>query len=173
MKWPFDVHHTQATFAVRHMGIATVRGQFDNVNGTVEVEDGKVTAVEAQIEVQSVNTREPNRDAHLRGGDFFLAEEHPNITFKSSRVEHVSGQNYRVVGDIEIRGVRKEITLDAEITPVVKGIRGAESIGISAEGSLDRSEFGVTWNVPLDAGNLLVGEKVKIQVDVEANPPQA
>lgn len=173
MKWSIDSHHTSAEFAVRHMGITTVRGRFDKVQGSLDVEDGQLKGVEGTIEVQSINTREPNRDNHLRSGDFFLAEEHPYIHFRSSRVEHVAGQNYRITGEIEIRGVRKEITLDAEVTPVVKNPNGIETIGLSAEGSIDRTDFGLNWNVPLDAGNVLVGHKVKITVEAEANPPQA
>lgn len=173
MKWPLDTAHSSAEFAVKHMGLTTVRGRFEKFEGSVDIEDGQVKGVEAKIDVQSINTREEKRDVHLRSGDFFLADEHPHISFQSKRVEHVGGQNYRIVGDIEIRGVRKEITLDAEISPVMKNPWGIPTVALTAEGSIDRTEFGVNWNVPLDAGNVLVGHKVKLMVEAEVNDPQA
>jgi polyisoprenoid-binding protein YceI len=149
------------------MMIATVRGHFDAASGSAQVEDGKVQSAKVDIVVGSIATRDAQRDAHLKSGDFFDAENHPHLHFESTRVEHVSGENYRIVGNLTIRGTTRPMTLDAEIAPAIKDPWGNDRIGVSATGLVDRKEFGLNWNVALEAGGVLVGDQVKIEVDAE------
>ncbi len=167
MEWQLDGSHTSASFSVRHMMIATVRGHFDAASGSAQVEDGKVQSAKVDIVVGSIATRDAQRDAHLKSGDFFDAENHPHLHFESTRVEHVSGENYRIVGNLTIRGTTRPMTLDAEIAPAIKDPWGNDRIGVSATGLVDRKEFGLNWNVALEAGGVLVGDQVKIEVDAE------
>ncbi len=167
MQWQLDGSHTSASFSVRHMMIATVRGHFDQVSGSAEIEDGKVRSAQVDIAVGSISTRDAQRDAHLKSGDFFDAENHPHLHFETGSLEHVSGDKYRISGNLTMRGTTHPITLDAEITPAIKDPWGNERIGVSAAGQLDRKAFGLNWNAALEAGGVVVGEQVKIEVDAE------
>lgn len=168
LAWQIDKAHTSVEFAVRHMGIATVRGRFEDLEGTIDFEGGRPTRIQARIPVSTINTREPQRDAHLRSADFFDAERFPYISFVSRRVESLSGNRYRVIGDLTIRDVTREVAFEAEATDVVKDPWGNRRIGLSARGTLDRKDFGLTWNVLLEAGGLLVGDQVRFEIEVEA-----
>jgi len=167
MAWQLDGAHTSASFAVRHMMISTVRGGFDKASGSAEVENGELKSAKVDIEMGSVATRDAQRDAHLKSQDFFDVEHHPLLQFATTSVESAGGTSYRVAGDLTIRGVTKPVTLQAEITPPVRDPWGNERIGVSATGQIDRTDFGLTWNAALEAGGVLVGEQVKIEVDAE------
>lgn len=167
MEWQLDGSHTSASFSVRHMMIATVRGHFDQASGSAEVEDGKLQSAKVDIEVGSIATRDPQRDAHLKSGDFFDAESHPHLHFETSRVEHVAGDKHRIIGNLTIRGTTRPLTLDAEISQAIKDPWGNDRFGVSATGQVDRKEYGLNWNVALEAGGVLVGDQVKIELDAE------
>jgi polyisoprenoid-binding protein YceI len=167
MEWQLDGSHTSASFSVRHMMIATVRGHFDQASGSADVEDGKIRSAKVDIAAASVATRDEGRDNHLKSADFFDVENHPHLHFETSQLEHVGGDKYRVAGNLTIRGVTQPITMDATITPVVKDPWGNDRLGISATATLNRHDFNLNWNVALEAGGVLVGEQVKIEVDAE------
>jgi polyisoprenoid-binding protein YceI len=167
--WAIDPAHSAAHFQVRHMMISNVRGEFGKMKGSV-VFDGKNYSsirAEAEIDVASIDTREPKRDAHLRTADFFDAATYPNITFRSKRVESIQGNKFKLIGDITIRGITKEIVLDVEATPIVKGMSGESRIGAQATTKLNRQDYGVKWNRNLDAGGIVVSDEVQITLDME------
>jgi polyisoprenoid-binding protein YceI len=167
--WTIDASHSSAHFQVKHLMITNVRGDFSKISGKVAF-DGKNFATvkaEAVIEVASINTREPKRDEHLRSADFFDAAAYPTITFKSKRVESVSGNRFNLVGDLTMRGVTREITLNVEATPIVKGMRGETRVGATATTRLNRQDYGVSWNRTLDAGGVVVGNEVQVTLDLE------
>jgi polyisoprenoid-binding protein YceI len=167
--WNIDPAHSAAQFQVKHLMISNVRGDFGKMSGQV-VFDGKNYATlkaEAAIEVASINTREPKRDEHLRSADFFDAAAFPKITFKSKRVEGISGNKFNLIGDLTIRGTTKEIALNVEATPIIKGMGGEARIGAQATTKLNRQDFGVKWNRALDAGGVVVGDEIQITLDME------
>ena len=167
--WNIDPAHSAAQFRVKHLMISNVRGEFGKMSGKVTF-DGKNYATikaEAVIDVASINTREKKRDDHLRSPDFFDAEAFPNITFKSKRVEKINGNKFNLVGDLTMRGVTREITLDVEATPVVKGMGGESRIGAQATTTLNRQDYGIKWNRALDTGGVVVGDEVQITLDLE------
>lgn len=170
MTWKIDPSHSRVGFSVKHMMIATVRGEFTRYTGTLELDTQDLTRsrISGEIEVASIDTREPQRDDHLRSGDFFAAGEHPTIRFQSKRIEHVSGNEYRVVGDLTIRGVTKEVTLDAEYAGVHKDPWGGTRTGFTVTGAINRKDFGMNFNAALETGGVLVGDKVKLELEVEA-----
>jgi polyisoprenoid-binding protein YceI len=168
VSWQIDKSHSSAEFSVRHMGIATVRGRFEDLEGTFELEDGRPTRIEARIPAASVSTRDPQRDAHLKSADFFDVEHHPYITFASKRIEPQGDGRYRIVGDLTIRGTTHEVTLDGELTEPVKDPWGKQRIGFTAEGVVNRKDFGLTWNVVLETGGVLVSDQVRLHVSGEA-----
>jgi polyisoprenoid-binding protein YceI len=177
--WNIDRSHTHVDFAVRHLMISTVRGRFSDVNGTVRVPDGDFSRaeIEARIGVDSIDTREPKRDAHLKSPDFFDAAQFPTIEFRSRRIEPVSNRpdRYAVVGDLTIHGVVREVTLTATAEGRTRDPWGGERTGFSLEGRINRTDFGLTWNQLLESGGVLVGEEVKISIDAElvANAQEA
>jgi len=167
--WDIDPAHSAAQFQVKHLMISTVRGEFGKMSGTVSF-DGKnfsTVKAEAVIDVGSINTREKKRDDHLRSADFFDAAKFPTITFKSKRVENVKGSNFNLVGDLTIRGVTREMILEVEATPVVKGMEGEPRIGATATARLNRQDFGIKWNRSLDTGGVVVSDEVQITLDLE------
>ena len=165
-----DPAHTTVEFAARHMMFATVKGRFGAVQGEIVYDEAAPTrsSVVASAEVASVDTRESNRDAHLRSADFFDAERFPKITFQSRRVEPLGEGQYRVVGDLTIRGVTHEVAFEGAY--LGKGIDpwGGTRVGFSATATLNRKDFGLNWNVALEAGGWLVGDQVKLSLEVEA-----
>lgn len=167
--WTIDNSHTLAEFSVKHMMISTVRGQFRNVTGTIELNEADFTqsSVNAEIEVASLTTRDDKRDAHLASSDFFEVETYPTITFKSTRIEKAD-DDYKVYGDLTIRGVTKPIVLKAEFNGIGTSPWGSTVAGFSADTQISRKEFGLEWNVALEAGGVLVGDQVKIHLEVEA-----
>lgn len=168
--WDIDSAHAAANFAVKHLAISTVNGTLGAVTGKVELDDKDVTKskIEASIDVKGINTKEPKRDDHLRGKDFFEADKFPNITFKSTKIEKGEGNKLKVTGDLTIKGVTKPVTLDGELTPeVANPFSKAKTRGFSGSTSINRKDFGLTWNVALETGGVLVGDDVKINVEAE------
>lgn len=167
--WTIDSAHSAAQFHVKHLMISNVRGEFSKMSGTVTF-DGKnysTIKAEAVIQTASINTREPKRDDHLRSADFFDAAAHPTIVFKSTRVEDVRGNNFKLVGNLTIRGTTRQVTLDVEATQIVKGMNNEKRIGAQATTKINRQDFGVKWNRTMDAGGIVVGNEVQIVIDLE------
>lgn len=170
--WTIDPDHTLVEFSARHMMIAKVKGRFADVEGTVEIDPDvpQNSTVEVEIDAASIDTRQEDRDAHLRSGDFLDVESHPTIRFESTRVEGdptSAGDEFTVVGDLTIRGETREVTLDATFEGHGSDPWGNERAGFSASTSIDRREFGLTWNQALETGGVLVGHEISISLEVE------
>ena len=166
--WNVDPSHSSVEFQVKHMGIATVKGFFSDFEGFLEVaEDGTVSAA-GSVGAASINTRVAQRDEHLRSPDFFDVENHPELRFRSRSVEQVDDNSYRIVGDLTIRGVTREVELDAVAEGVDQDPWGKTRVGLRVFGQISREEFGLTWNQALESGGVLVGRKVKILLDLSA-----
>jgi polyisoprenoid-binding protein YceI len=167
-KWNIDVIHSTVGFTVRHLMVSKVHGQFTKWNGTFAFDESNPSAshVETQIEVASVDTRDAQRDGHLRTGDFFDAEKFPHITFKSTSVSGEKNQ-FKVTGDLTLRGVTKSVVLDVEYGGRAKDPQGRERVGFSGHTSVNRKDFGVAFNMVLEAGGVAISEKVDIQLEVE------
>ena len=169
--WQIDPTHTQAGFAVRHLMISTVRGRFSDVTGTLSVPDGDFSRaeLEAVIGVGSIDTREPQRDAHLRSADFFDVETFPSITFRSRRVEADPGDPARFVlaGDLTLHGVTRDVRLDVTAEGRGRDPWGNDRAGFSVTGKISRKDFGLVWNQFLETGGVAVGDEVKITIDTE------
>ena len=167
-RWTLDASHSSVGFSVRHMMITNVRGEFEKLTGEVLFDPKQLGAakVSASIDVASINTREPKRDEHLRSAEFFDAAAHPTITF-ASRAVRAKGEGYELVGDLTIRGTTKEVTLTVEdVTAEHTDPWGQRRIGASAKTKVRRSDFGMTWNAALEAGGVLVGDEISIQIEV-------
>ncbi|MDA8399456.1 MAG: YceI family protein [Actinomycetota bacterium] len=164
-----DPSHIEIGFAVRHMMVAKVHGRFAKADGTVVIaEDPTNSTVEVTIETASIDTREENRDAHLRSPDFLDVERFPTMTFRSTEVRRAGQGRWNVVGDLTIRDVTKPVALDTTFEGVVQDPYGNQRIGVSAVAEIDREEFGLTWNAALEAGGMVVGRQVKIEIEAEA-----
>ncbi|HEY2743816.1 MAG TPA: YceI family protein [Polyangia bacterium] len=167
--WTFDNVHSIVGFSVRHLMISKVRGHFNKWGGTFEYDpkNPSATKIDVTIEAASIDTREEKRDAHLRSPDFFDVEKYPTLTFKSTSVSG-SGEELVLHGDLTIHGVTKAVQLKVESLGTTKDPWGGERAGFSASTSVNRKDFGLHWNVALEAGGVLVGEKVEIGIEVEA-----
>ncbi|CAN5721700.1 YceI family protein [soil metagenome] len=166
--WNIDLAHSSAGFSVRHMMVSKVRGQFSAFDGAIVVADDPLAStVEATIEVESIDTRDPKRDAHLRSPDFFDAENYPQITFRSTGLE-TDGDDVKLNGDLTIKGVTRPITLAVEVGGVLQDPWGLTRAGFTASGTLNRSEFGLEWNAALETGGVVIGDKVTLDLDIEA-----
>ena len=170
MSWQIDPAHTHVGFSVKHMMVSTVRGQFKQYSGSLELDakDFSRSKFAGEIEVASIETGNGDRDAHLRTNDFFDAANHPKITFKSTKIEPKSEGEYVVHGELTIRGVTKPIALEVEYHGTSKSPYGKTLSGFSASGSLNRKDFGVNFNAALETGGVVVSDKVKIEIEVEA-----
>jgi polyisoprenoid-binding protein YceI len=156
-------------FAVKHMGIATVRGKFTRFEGTLDVgEDLSSSKAYGKVDVSSIDTDEPDRDAHLRSADFFDVEHYPEITYESTRVVPLDAESSTVYGNLTMHGVTKEVRLEVVVEGTDTDPWGKERVGLSASGVLLRSDFDMKFNQALGSGNLLVGEKVNISLDISA-----
>jgi polyisoprenoid-binding protein YceI len=168
--WQIDPAHSHVEFAVRHLMISSVKGAFGDVQGTVSVDesDPRSILVDVTIQVASIDTRQEQRDAHLRSADFFDAVRFPTISFRSRMVagSYLDGE-FRLVGDLTVRDVTREVILDVATEGHLTDPWGAERVGFSARGRIDRTDFGLTWNQALETGGVLVGNEVKISVEVE------
>lgn len=169
MSWQIDASHSHVGFSVRHMMISKVRGQFERFTGTIEVNEDNIVQshVDVQIETTSINTRDEKRDAHLRSADFFNAEQYPYMTFKSTRVEQINETQGRIIGDLTIRNITKEVVLDVEYEGQSKSPWGTTSAGFSATTKINRKDWDLTWNVGLETGGVLVGDEVTINIELE------
>ncbi|WP_338869833.1 YceI family protein [Myxococcus stipitatus] len=168
--WQLDTTHTTIGFMVRHMVVAKVHGRFTRFEGKVVVpgEDLAQGSVEVKIDATSIDTGVEQRDNHLRSQDFFDAGAFPKLIFRSKRVQDAGKGHYRVVGDLTIRDVTREVVLETELLGKVKDPWGNERLAFQASTSIDRKDFGLSWNQALEAGGLLVGERVDISLDVQA-----
>jgi polyisoprenoid-binding protein YceI len=168
--WNIDPAHSSAQFSVRHLAISTVRGTFSKISGTVLLDESDVTksTVNVSIDVATVDTHEPNRDADLRTDKFFDVAKYPTMTFKSKKVEQVAPGKLKVTGDFTLHGITKEVVLDIEgPTPPVKDPWGNQRAAVSATTKINRQDYGVKWNANMDNGGVVVGDDVSITLDVE------
>ena len=169
-QWNIDPTHTSAEFSVRHMMITNVRGKFETVSGVVNFDAANPAAasIDVTIDVSSINTGVADRDAHLRGADFFDVEKFPNITFKSTNVQVNSDNSAKVTGDLTIRDVTRSVVIEGEYLGQHKTPFGTTITGFNGTTQINREDFGLTWNVALETGGVLVGKDIKIALEVEA-----
>jgi polyisoprenoid-binding protein YceI len=168
--WTIDPSHSLAEFSVRHMMVSTVKGRFTDLQGSIIIDpqDLSQSSVEAEIKANSITTHDEQRDAHLQSADFFDAERFPTLTFKSTRVEPVSDERVKIYGDLTIRDTTRAVVLDAELNGQGTNPWGKEVIGFSAHTQFNRKDFGLNWNVALEAGGVLVSDTIKVSLEVEA-----
>ena len=176
VKWDIDHAHSSIDFTVRHLLVSKVRGRFTKWKGGLEIDEQDLTRsrVEVEIDVASVDTHEPQRDAHLRSGDFFEAAQYPKMTFQSKRVDVRGGDRFAVTGDLTLRGTTREVTLDVERGGVVaKDPWGKRRAGFTATTTIHRKDFGVSFNQALDQGGLALSEDVAVLIEIEATAATA
>ena len=167
--YTLDPNHTTIEFVAKHMMFTKVRGRFAEFEGTIVVgETPEESSAEATMKVESLTTGVDQRDAHLRSADFFEVETYPSITFRTTKVEWVGGNQLRVTGDLTIRGVTRPVVLDAEYEGASVDPWGGFRIGFSASTQVDREDWGITWNVALETGGLLVSKKVDLEIETQA-----
>jgi polyisoprenoid-binding protein YceI len=168
MRWNIDPSHSTAEFTVRHLMITNVKGRFGKLSGSIDYDPAKpeASSFEASIDTASIDTRDEKRDAHLRSGDFFDVEKFPTLTFKSKKIEK-AGEGFTAIGDLTMHGVTKEVTLEVEeLSKPSKDPWGNSRVGASAHGKINRKDFGLGWNQALETGGVLVGEHVKISLEI-------
>jgi polyisoprenoid-binding protein YceI len=168
-QWDFDLSHSSINFHVRHLMVSKVHGRFAAWKGVLELDDQDLTKsrLEVTIDAASIDTKEQKRDDHLRSADFFDADKYPTLTFKSTQIQRTS-DGYTVTGDLTIKDVTKRVTLEVEGGDQVNDPWGGTRTGFSAKTSINRKEFGLNWNVALEAGGFLVGDKIEIGLEIEA-----
>ncbi|MBW3629219.1 MAG: YceI family protein [Gemmatimonadetes bacterium] len=171
--WAIDPSHSVVEFSAKHMMITTVRGQFGAVEGKIVVdeENPRGSAVEVEIDAAGIDTRAEQRDAHLRSGEFLDVENYPKLSFRSRRVEgewKQPGDRFQLIGELTIRGTTREVTLDATYEGTGKDPWGGERVSFSADTRIDRRDFGLVWNVGLEAGGVLVGHEIRIHLEAQA-----
>ena len=169
-RWEIDSSHSGIHFSVRHLVIAKVRGQFSRWTGAVIVPDGDFTkaSVEAVIDASSIETGVADRDAHLKSADFFDVAQFPEVVFKASHVDATGGDELRLVGQLTIKGITREVALQVEQLGKVQDPWGNERAAFSAKTAIDRKDFGLTWNQVLETGGVAVGDRVNLEIEVEA-----
>jgi polyisoprenoid-binding protein YceI len=169
-KWTFDTIHSSVNFWVRHLMVAKVHGRFAKWSGSLAFDDKQLATAQAQVEIDatSIDTKDPQRDGHLRSADFFDVEKYPTLSFKSTSVEDVRGANFKLNGDLTMHGVTKSVTLDVEYAGRAIHPQMGERAGFSAHGTLNRKDWGLVWNQTLDAGGLALGDKIEIHLEIEA-----
>jgi polyisoprenoid-binding protein YceI len=168
-KYDIDRSHSSVGFAVKHMVVTKVRGEFNDWSGSILYDEKDITrsSVDVTIQVASIDTKDAKRDEHLRSGDFFDAAKHPTIAFKSKRIEKAE-DGFVAFGDLTMRGVTKEVRIPFEFAGTIADPYGNTRLGLSARTSLNRQDYGVSWSKKLDAGGLVVGDDVEILIEVEA-----
>ena len=169
--WQIDPVHTTVGFSVRHMTISTVRGQFNKVAGTITANDNDpaTAVIEATIDTASIDTHSPDRDSDLKSANFLDVAKYPTMTFKSKKIEAAGPGKYNVVGDLTLHGVTKEVTLAVEATGApIKDPWGNMRAGATATTTINRKDFGLTWNKMIEVGGAVVGDAVAVEIDVEA-----
>jgi polyisoprenoid-binding protein YceI len=167
--WKLDPSHTAVEFSAKHLMITTVKGRITDVEGTIYTDEKnpRNSSVEATLKATSIDTRTDQRDQHLRSGDFLNVEKYPDIKFRSTRIEG-DKEHFKLTGDLTIRDVTKEITLEVQYEGQTKDPWGGTRVGFSATGKIDRRDWGLTWNQALEAGGVVVGNDIKINLEVEA-----
>ena len=167
--WHVDPDHSSVEFQIKHMMIATVRGRFKEFEGTiVAAEDIANSRAYGVVKAASIDTSQPDRDAHLRSPDFFDAERYPEIRFESTRIEPLGGPKFRVLGDLTIKDTTREVALETTVEGAERDPWGNDRVGMRARGSIDRKDFGLRWQQSLERGGLLVGDEVKIEIEISA-----
>ena len=169
MSWQIDPAHSEINVTVRHMMITNVRGRFEKFSGTIDFDEQTPanSTVDVQIDAASINTREEKRDAHLRSPDFLDVEKYPTLTFKSTRVEVLDKNHARLHGDLTIKGLSRPVVLDVEYSGMSKSPWGTTSAGFTATTRLNRKDWGLEWNVALETGGWLVGDEIKVDLELE------
>lgn len=170
MSWEIDPAHTLLEFSAKHMMFTTVRGRFREFSGTLNLNEDDLTksSVEGTVDAASLTTGNPDRDAHLRSADFFDVEQYPAMAFKSTRIQPADGKQFKLVGDLTIKDVTREIVLDTTYEGPSKDPWGNQRMAFSAQSTLNRKDFGLNWNVALEAGGWLVGDEIQLQIEVQA-----
>ncbi|MBF4617484.1 YceI family protein [Clavibacter sp. VKM Ac-2873] len=166
--WNLDPTHSEVSFSVRHLAISKVKGSFESFDATLVTDDDHTASrVTASIDIASINTNQKDRDAHLQSSDFFLAQEHPKMTFVSTEIEEKGTDSFLVHGDLTLRGVTKRVTLKSEFGGLVVDGYGQTKLGFSATTKIDRTEFGVNWNAALEAGGFTLGNDVTVTLEIQ------
>ncbi|SDQ68894.1 YceI family protein [Thermostaphylospora chromogena] len=164
-----DAAHSRIGFVVRHMMVSKVRGSFNEFSGSVTIAENPLeSTAELTVQTKSIDTGSGDRDNHLRSDDFLSVDKFPELTFRSKRLVHVSGEKFKLVGDLKIRDVTKEVELDVEFNGAATNPWGQELFGFSIQAEINREDFGLTWNQALETGGVLVGKEVKIEIEGEA-----
>lgn len=173
MAWEIDQAHSLIEFSAKHLMVTTVKGRFTQFSGKIDLDEANPAAsvVDVTIDANSVSTGDEKRDGHLRSPDFFDAAQYPTLTFKSTRVEQVGDDSARVYGDLTIKGVTRPVTLEVTREGETKNMRGERLMGFSVRTSINRKDWGLNWNVALETGGVLVGEKINISIDAEVFEP--
>ncbi|HEX2661143.1 MAG TPA: YceI family protein [Polyangia bacterium] len=169
-EWELDAAHSTAAFAVRHLMVSTVKGEFEKVSGTVHLDDADPTksTIEVTIDATTVSTRNAQRDGHLKSPDFFDVAKHPNLTFKSTKIEKAGKDKFNVVGDLTIRGTTHPVTLQVTgPTAPIKDMMGRTVRGVAATGKLNRKDWGLVWNKAIEGGGVLVSDEVQLEINAE------
>jgi polyisoprenoid-binding protein YceI len=168
-KWVIDTTHSEVQFKVKHLVISTVTGAFKKFSGDVvsESDDFDGAKVNFSVDVDSIDTNQADRDGHLKSDDFFAAAQHPNITFTNGTLKKVSGNNYKLNGTFTVRGVAKPLELDVEFGGIVKDPWGNTKAGFELNGKINRKDYGLTWSAVTEAGGMVVGDDVKLHINVE------
>jgi polyisoprenoid-binding protein YceI len=171
--WTIDASHTSVEFSAKHMMITTVKGRIADARGAIVIDEAQParSTVEVELDAATIDTRNEQRDGHLRSGDFLDVENHPVVTFRSREVRGArleEGARFTVIGDLTIRGVTREVALDATYEGRGRDPWGGERVSFSAESKIDRREFGLTWNAALETGGVLVSNDIRIRLDVQA-----
>lgn len=169
-KWVVDAAHSLLEFSVKHMMIASVKGRFAAMEGEIEGDLPDLTTAKIRVsaDVQSIDTRDEQRDTHLRSADFFHGEANPKLVFESKRIERTGDDSYKLTGDLSMAGTTKEVTFDATFEGQAKDPWGNERVGLSAQTKINRREWGINFNAALETGGVLVGDQVKVSVELEA-----
>jgi polyisoprenoid-binding protein YceI len=169
MAWQIDASHSSIQFSVRHMMISTVRGRFEEFTGEVNFDEQnpRNSSVAVEIKAESLYTKDESRDGHLKSPDFLNVADYPVLTFQSKRVEKIDDSHGRIYGDLTIRDVTREVALDTEFVGKARSPWGTTAAGFSASTSIDRKDWGLVWNVALETGGVLVGDSVKIDIELE------
>jgi polyisoprenoid-binding protein YceI len=167
--WTVDASHSNVEFAVKHLMISSVKGRFGDVKGTVTYNEANPaqSRVEIEVGIHSIDTRAEQRDAHLRSPDFFDADKYPTMRFVSKRIDGDINGEFKLIGDLTIRDTTREVTLEAEFHGREKDPWGGERMGFEAKGKLNRGEYGLHWNQVLESGGWLVGDDIKLSIEVE------
>lgn len=165
--WDIDPSHSSVSFVVRHLMVSKVRGGFGSFRGEVQIADElEASTVSAEIDAASINTHDEKRDAHLRSADFLDAENHPSLGFRSTGFERTGETTFQLPGELTIRGVTRPVVLDGEFLGLTTDLSGAARAAFTASTKIDREDWGLTWNVALETGGVLVGKQITIEIDV-------